>query len=393
MNAKWFRFLGAGNQRFVRLSSRVIGPLLLLVPLAVQAQFYYAISNGTATITGYYGSSHVVTTPSIISGLPVVGIGDYAFTNRTDLVSITISNSVTSMSIGDFAFDGCRGLTNVTIGNGVTDIGYEAFADCTNLTGVTIGTNATNIGDHAFYYCTSLTNVTIGNSVIIIGNSAFMYCTSLRSVTIPNSVTYIGWYAFENCTSLVSVTIGNGVIGIGNAAFRMCAELRNATIGNSVSSIGGYAFAYCSGLTNITIPGSVANIAQNAFYTCPGLTGVYFQSNAPTTTYPLFNGDDNVTVYYLPGTEGWTSPLAGLPPGLWNPQMQTGDDSFGVRTNSFGFNITGTANIPMVVETTTSLENAAWSPILNCTLTNGSNYFSDPQWTNYPTRFYRIRSP
>ena len=28
-----------------------------------------------------------------------------------------------------------------------------------------------------------------------------------------------------------------------------------------------------------------------------------------------------------------------------------------------------------------------------CTLTNGSIYFSDPDWTNHPTRFYRIRSP
>jgi hypothetical protein len=27
------------------------------------------------------------------------------------------------------------------------------------------------------------------------------------------------------------------------------------------------------------------------------------------------------------------------------------------------------------------------------TLTGGSAYFSDPQWMNYPGRFYRIRSP
>ena len=27
------------------------------------------------------------------------------------------------------------------------------------------------------------------------------------------------------------------------------------------------------------------------------------------------------------------------------------------------------------------------------TLTAGSSYFSDPQWTNHPSRFYRLRSP
>jgi hypothetical protein len=27
------------------------------------------------------------------------------------------------------------------------------------------------------------------------------------------------------------------------------------------------------------------------------------------------------------------------------------------------------------------------------TLTGGAAYFSDPQWTDYPVRFYRIGSP
>jgi hypothetical protein len=32
-------------------------------------------------------------------------------------------------------------------------------------------------------------------------------------------------------------------------------------------------------------------------------------------------------------------------------------------------------------------------PVITNTLVNGTNYFSDPQWTNYPGRFYRLRSP
>ena len=27
------------------------------------------------------------------------------------------------------------------------------------------------------------------------------------------------------------------------------------------------------------------------------------------------------------------------------------------------------------------------------TRTGGSSYFSDPDWTNYPSRFYRLRGP
>ena len=27
------------------------------------------------------------------------------------------------------------------------------------------------------------------------------------------------------------------------------------------------------------------------------------------------------------------------------------------------------------------------------TITDGSSYFSDPDWTNYPSRYYRLSSP
>jgi len=32
-------------------------------------------------------------------------------------------------------------------------------------------------------------------------------------------------------------------------------------------------------------------------------------------------------------------------------------------------------------------------PLATNTFTGGSSYFSDPQWTNYPARFYRLRAP
>jgi hypothetical protein len=46
-----------------------------------------------------------------------------------------------------------------------------------------------------------------------------------------------------------------------------------------------------------------------------------------------------------------------------------------------------------VIEASSDLFRQAWVTLQNCTLTNGSIYFSDPQWTNFARRFYRIRSP
>ena len=49
----------------------------------------------------------------------------------SNLTSITIPNSVTS--IGDGAFSGCIGLTSFIVPNGVTSIGSHAFTECYNL--------------------------------------------------------------------------------------------------------------------------------------------------------------------------------------------------------------------------------------------------------------------
>jgi hypothetical protein len=84
---------------------------------------------------------------------------------------------------------------------------------------------------------------------------------------------------------------------------------------------------------------------------------------------------------------------AGVATVLWNPLIQTAGAKFGVQSNQFGFNITGTNNFKVVVETCTNLANPVWTPLQTVTLTNGSVYFSDPQWTNYPTRYYGLGLP
>jgi hypothetical protein len=400
----------------------------------------------TLTITGYTGSNVVVTIPSTISFLPVSSIGELAFF-ETSVTSVTIPDSVTS--IGEFAFNSCSALTNITIPNTVTSIGYAtfvgcgsltsitipnsvislgdvAFANCTSLTSVTIGNSVTNIGEEEFLSCNSLTNVTIGNSVTSIGDITFAGCikltsiiipnsvtsigvvpsiggieggsfedTGLTSITIPNSVTSIGGeQVFSGCTSLTNATIGNGVTNIGEGTFSDCSSLNSITIGNSVANIGGGTFAHCSSLTNVTIPASVTSIGSYAFEYCTSLTRVYFQGNSPTPT-----NDSTVfyaeiaTVYYLPGTIGWGSTFGGLPTALWLPQVQTSDGSFGVQTNGFGFNINWASGQTVVVEASTNLSNPNWTPLATNILTGGPSYFSDPQWTNYPARFYRLNSP
>ncbi|MGA2749790.1 MAG: leucine-rich repeat domain-containing protein [Verrucomicrobiota bacterium] len=261
--------------------------LLLGAPRAVQAQFSYVTNAGTITIIypGYSGPTGAVTIPATINGLPVTSIGTNAFYNCNPMTSLTIPGNVTSISYE--AFEYCHNLTNVVMSNGVTSIGIYAFYQCYNLTSVTIPDSVTNIGEDTFYYCSSLTNVSIPGSVTGIGELAFFHCSGLTNVTMCNGVASIGEWAFQDCTSL----------------------------------------------TSATIPGSVTNVVAGAFQDCTNLTAVYFQGNAPIadSAFPL---DTNATVYYLPGTSGWSSPFAGLPAVMLNPPIPNG--SLQVTVNPAG---------------------------------------------------------
>lgn len=141
------------------------------------------------------------------------------------------------------------------------------------------------------------------------------------------------------------------------------------------------------------MPSSVTSIGYEAFHACSSLRGIYFQGNAPSVFPDGLAGAENATVYFLTDTTGWEATFGGRPALLWNPVMQTGDSSFGVGPGGFGFNITGTAEIPVVVEAATNLVSGDWVSLQSLTLTNSSVYFSDPDWVNFPTRHYRIRSP
>ena len=154
----------------------------------------------------------------------------------------------------------------------------------------------------------------------------------------------------------------------------------------------------CFGLTSVTIGTSVTSIGSEAFWDCSSLTAAYFQGNAPPDDGTAFNGD-SATVYYLPGTTGWGATFGSRPTALWAlpyPVILSGangNTNLGVQNNQFGFTISWANNVPVVVLAATNLANPVWTPVSTNALTNGAFYFNDPQWTNYPARFYRVRSP
>ena len=101
---------------------------------------------------------------------------NYSYTN--DLIDIITSVQVPTPAI----------LTAVQIGNLVTTIGNLAFYNCFQLVSVTFASisTLTSIGDNAFSDCSQLTSIAIPTSVTSIGTNAFYNCSSLTTVTIAN---------------------------------------------------------------------------------------------------------------------------------------------------------------------------------------------------------------
>ena len=394
------------------------------------ANSFYSSTNGVlfdrsqATLIEYpagLGGSYTV--PEDVTSIAVT-----AFQNCIGLSGITLPASITNISSGTFI--GCSGLTAIivdpansfysstngvlfdrsqttlieypaglggsyTIPDSVTSLGQSAFQGCASLSGVTMGDSVTDIGGDAFYDCTSLSNAPIGPNVTSIGGAAFQNCASLSSVVIPDSVTNMGYQAFALCSGLTNVVIGNGVTSIEFGTFIFCTRLAAVTIGSSVVSIGSGAFQGCTSLASITIPASVTGFGLYALNACASLTSIYFQGDAPGVDSTVFNYNGNVTAYYLAGTMGWSdfANESGIPVALWLPQIEASRDSFGVRTNQFEFNVNWAGSRSVVVEACTDLSNPVWLPLQTNFLANGSALFNDALSTNYPARFYRVRSP
>lgn len=380
-----------------RLTSMTIPNSITTIPDAMCESCYGLTSVMIPTSVTRIGASAFAgcyrLTGMTVSG-SVTSIGIFAFSGCTSLSAITVDALNPAYSSVDgvlfnksqttlIQFPGGRSGT-YTIPNSVTNID-NAFRFCPYVTSLTLPNSVTSIGDWTFQECMAMTNVTIPNSVTTIGSYAFERCTSLSSVAIPNSVTTIGANAFDDCTSLTSVALPSSITNLGSSVFRFCAGLSaitvdasnptyssldgvlfnktrtsliecpgakagSYTIPNSVTSIADDAFDSCARLTSVTIPNRVARVGDYTFYYCTGLTSVYFKGNAPSLGGFVFDGDNNATVYYLPGTTGWGATFGGRPTALWVqvPTIQTAPRTQTAEAGSdVGFWVQASSPLPL----------------------------------------------
>ena len=350
--------------------------LLAGVLMASADDYTYALNaDDTLTLTGYAGPGGDVAIPSAIG-----------------------SNTVSA--IGDLAFFSSYYLTGISIPDSITHIGGSAFALCGNLTNAVIGSNVIAIAADAFYSCTKLMSIAVADA-----NPAYssvdgvLFDKSQQTLirfpggrtgryAIPEGVSSIGPWAFNDCNHLTFIQFPDSVTTIGDSAFSCCVSLNSVTLGSGVTQIGREAFGFCTRLVTMKITGnSLDSIGEGMFQNCWDLQGVYFTGHAPS---PEWNSDTFAsaypTVFHLPDTTGWGETFAGRPTALWQLPI----DMPAVQDGGFEFRITGPDSEESVLEVCTNLAEGAWTPLETNTLLNGFAMFSDPDWTNRATRYFRI---
>ena len=273
----------------------------------------------------------------------ITRIGNQAFENAGNLISVILPKTVTR--IGNDAFGFCGSLLMVIIPAGVTRIGDRAFIYCSNLAMATLPVTLQEIGENAFVQCRKLTSVAIPAEVKTIGAGAFAGCINVSAITvedgnahyvsvdgvlfnkektqlvqypagraatsyvIPKEVTSIEAGAFEAAEKLTAITIPVGIVSIGRRAFEFCSALTTISIPATVKTIEANAFGYCQELTEIKV-----EAANTAYTSVDGVlfdkakkTLITYPGGRKTTTYVIPSGVTNIESYAFEYTQNLTS--------------------------------------------------------------------------------------
>ena len=259
----------------------------------------YTTTNGKVTITDCDNVANgELVIPDTIEGNPVISIGDNAFGDCENLISITIPEGVTS--IGIRAFWSCTSLASITIPESVTTIDDNAFAFCSKLTNVSIPGGVTLVGKGAFIRCSSLINISVDEENLHYRSIEGVFFTKTQSTllffpsgreglyTIPDGVTLINSYAFDSCL-LSEVIIPDGVTSIGLKAFGYSSQLASIIIPEGVTLIEPETFRYATKLASVTLPSSLTAIGAETFVGCSNLIEVVLAGPAPVVQLDAFN--------------------------------------------------------------------------------------------------------
>lgn len=173
---------------------------------------YKSLGNNEISIYQYDGYDEIITVPSKINNLNVVGLEKVVFYTGTmysgiDIKKITLPTTL--KTIGNAVFKYVKNITNITIPKNVNYIAPYPFLGCTNLTKIIVasGNAYYSVSSGILYnkdkteiiaYPAGKTQTTYtGLSTLIrVYNHTFYEVKNIHTIKLPSGVNYIGEGAF-----------------------------------------------------------------------------------------------------------------------------------------------------------------------------------------------------
>lgn len=280
---------------------------------------------------------------TIPEGITEIAIGTFSslyqssgmFTGKLTLPSTLKTIGASAFSYTDFSGE-------LLIPDGVTSIGANAFKECDGFGGLlSLPDSVKTVGEWAFYLCKGFTGLKLSAGLTKIEKLSFAHMYGLRTeVVIPEGVTEIGESAFS-CSYMPSVRLPSTLKKIEKQAFMYAHNLTKITLPDGLETIGDEAFSGCRFKKAIVLPASIKSIGKKAFYGYSyygsGTLGAYFLGAAPQIVGTLnanCSFPSDWTLFYLPGTSGWTGDTyAGYKIALWDGETRWDN----LRTSKFGY--------------------------------------------------------
>lgn len=239
---------------------------------------------------------------SIILPNNIVGVYNYVFKGKTNLISINFSATQT-ISIISGQFVGCTSLATVILNNSLQELSPSSFSGTPWLANYSANNNGSKfiiINDtRLLAYISSDTSIVIPASINYIGKNVFAGNTSITSIDFRNvtSMVQIPSNAFNGCTSLSTAQLTGFIEEIGINAFKDTPWYDNLP-DNSPYIVANKLLFFKGALTEYTVPQTVLHIGTNAFYGS-GITTLYMESPTPCS---LGRGEvlAGITSIYVP---------------------------------------------------------------------------------------------
>lgn len=273
------------------------------------------------------------------AGIPLKKYG--MFTGTLTLPSTLKTIGASAFSYADFSGE-------LLIPDGVTSIGANAFEECDGFGGtLSLPDSVKTVGEWAFYLCKGFTGLKLSASLTKIEERSFAHMYGLKTeVVIPEGVTEIGESAFQ-CSHMPSVRFPSTLKKIGKEAFYFSLNCKIA-FPDGLEVIEDEAFALCNVKSAVILPASIKSIGKKAFDSDWSYgkhndipLGAYFLGAAPQL---VGTGNANCsfpsdwTLFYLPGTSGWTGDTyEGYQIAPWDGETRWDN----LYTRRFGYDVRG----------------------------------------------------